>query len=198
MDNRSALLVVDVQNDFCPGGSLAVNEGDRVVPVLNSYMDLFDSRGLPVIATRDWHPEETTHFKALGGIWPPHCIAGTRGAEFHPDLRLPEGAHIVSKGINPESDDYSAFQAVTEGGDALGGLLRELKVERLFIGGLATDYCVKESVLDALRDGYSVTVLTDAIRGVDLEPGDSERALSEILMEGANSVTLAELRKIGD
>jgi nicotinamidase/pyrazinamidase len=190
--------VVDVQNDFCPQGALAVPKGDRVVPVLNSYMALFTKRGLPVIATRDWHPPETTHFRGLGGAWPPHCVQNTKGAEFHPDLHLPPEAYIVSKGMDPGSDDYSAFQAVAEDGKSLGNLLRELGVERMFIGGLATDYCVRESALDALKRGFSVMILSDAIRGVDLEAGDSGRAITEMLEAGAKSVNLDELQKLGD
>jgi nicotinamidase/pyrazinamidase len=198
MDKKSALLVVDVQNDFCPGGALAVPDGDKIVPVLNSYIALFTDRGLPVIATRDWHPPETTHFKERGGLWPPHCVQGTKGAEFHPSLRLPPEAHMVSKGMDPRSDDYSAFQALTGEGRGLSDLLRKLGVERLFIGGLATDYCVSESAMDALSKGFSVMILSDAVRGVDLKPGDSEKALSAMSKAGAKGVTLGELHKIGD
>ena len=181
----SALLVVDVQNDFCPGGSLAVAEGDRVVSVLNRYVEAFAAAGRPVVATRDWHPERTTHFKEFGGIWPAHCIQGSRGAEFHPDLRLPAGAIVVSKGMGSEEDSYSGFDARDEGGRPLAKLLADRGVRRLYVGGLATDYCVKHSVLDARKADFDVVVLEDAIRGVDLEAGDSERAVAEMRAAGA-------------
>lgn len=195
MDKTSALLIVDVQNDFCPGGALAVPEGDKVVPVLNRYMALFATNGLPVIASRDWHPPETTHFKEFGGIWPPHCVQGTKGAEFHPGLRLPPEAVIITKGSDPKRDDYSAFHAATDGGEQLEDFLRGHGAGRLFVGGLATDYCVKESVLEGLKRGFAVFLLLDAIAGVDLSPGDSERAVSEMLAAGAREATLEDMEQ---
>jgi len=194
----SALLAVDVQNDFCPGGSLAVPGGDRVVPVLNNYIDIFSKEGLPVIASRDWHPHETTHFKDFGGIWPPHCVQGTKGAEFHPGLRLPAEAVIITKGSEPGSDDYSAFQAVTPEDRPLEEFLSGLGIVSLFVGGLATDYCVRESVLEGLKRGFPVFLLTDAVAGVELKPGDSEKAVSEMLSAGAKEATLKEVRKLLD
>ncbi|MER3420738.1 MAG: bifunctional nicotinamidase/pyrazinamidase [Chloroflexota bacterium] len=193
MQTGDALLIVDVQNDFCPGGSLPVPHGDEVVPVLNEYARRFRAAGLPVIASRDWHPAQTKHFQSGGGQWPPHCVQGTPGAEFHPDLRLPEGTIIVSKGMDPNQDSYTAFDAVTDDGRPLLQLLRDLGVRRLFVGGLATDYCVRASVLDARRQGFEVVVLRDAVRGVDLQPGDAERALQEMLAAGAREMTLAEV-----
>ncbi|HEY8490951.1 MAG TPA: bifunctional nicotinamidase/pyrazinamidase [Dehalococcoidia bacterium] len=190
MAGKRALAVVDVQNDFCPGGSLGVPEGDRVVPVLNQYARRFHEEGSPVIATRDWHPPKTRHFQEGGGPWPPHCVQGTPGAAFHPDLRLPPGTTVLSKGMDPNEDSYSAFDARTDAGESLAELLRRLGVEELYVGGLATDYCVRATALDALAQGFRVTVLTDAVRGVDVTPGDSERALREVVEAGARTATL--------
>lgn len=187
---RDALLLVDIQNDFTPGGALAVPEGDRIVPIANWYARLFERRGLPVIATRDWHPSQTKHFQAWGGVWPPHCVQGTKGAEFQPQLSLPDDAVIVSKGMDPEQDAYSAFQAETAVGTPLAGELRARGVKRLFIGGLATDYCVLASTLDALEQGFEVFVLEDAVKGIDLNPGDIARAVAEMEERGARTATL--------
>ena len=193
MDTHSALLIIDLQNDFCPGGALAVPDGDAVVPVINRAINHFSARGLPIIASRDWHPPQTSHFRPFGGIWPPHCVQGTPGAGFHPDLRLPPEAVIVSKGTDPSRDDYSAFQARDEQGTSLPELLTSLGVTHICVCGLATDYCVKETVLEARRCGITVTVLTDAVRGVDLTPGDSERALAEMRAAGSIPATTADL-----
>lgn len=193
MAGSDALLIVDVQNDFCPGGALAVPEGDRVVPVLNRYVELFRSRGLPVYASRDWHPEETKHFQAGGGPWPPHCVADTAGAAFHRDLALPEDAEVVTKGTDPEDDGYSAFEARTGTGDALADSLSGQGVRRLFVGGLATDYCVRASVLDAARQGFQPVLLLDAVRGIDVEEGDQAAALDEMIRAGATTATLKSI-----
>lgn len=190
---RDALVIVDVQNDFCPGGSLAVPEGDRVVPVLNACAERFARAGAPVFASRDWHPAETRHFKAWGGVWPPHCVQGTHGARFHPDLRLPPGTEVVSKGMDPNEDAYSVFQAETAAGRPFAAALKERGIRRLFVGGLATDYCVKATVLDALRQGFAVVVLEDAIRAVDVTPGDGARALAEMTQAGAELARGAEV-----
>ncbi len=187
---RDALLLVDIQNDFCPGGALAVPEGDRIVPIANWYARLFERRGLPVFASRDWHPAQTKHFQAGGGPWPPHCVQETKGAAFHPQLSLPDDAVVVSKGMDPEQDSYSAFQAETPSGELLGEELKARGVERLFVGGLATDYCVKASVLDALRQGMRVFLLEDAVKGIDLSAGDVHRAVEEMEEHGAKSATL--------
>jgi len=183
----SALIIVDVQRDFMPGGALPVPKGDEVIPALNSYIEVFSKLGRPIIATRDWHPQDHVSFKPKGP-WPPHCVQGTPGAEFHPDLRLPEDAIIVSKATEPDKEAYSGF----EGTDLAEGL-RALRVRRLFIGGVATDYCVKATVLDGLRLGFEVFVLEDAIRGVDVNPGDSERAIREMLSAGAVLIRLEEV-----
>jgi nicotinamidase/pyrazinamidase len=185
MPSKDALIVIDVQNDFCPGGALAVKDGDRVVPVLNSYIDRFTKAGLPIFATRDWHPEKTTHFITGGGPWPPHCIQGSKGAEFHPDLKLPPDTVIVSAGMGPDEDGYSGFLGINDSRTKLVDLLRRRGVERIFVGGLATDYCVKHTVLDGLRENFKVVLLTDAVRGVNLKPGDSERAIAEMQQAGA-------------
>jgi nicotinamidase/pyrazinamidase len=185
--DRSALLVVDVQSDFCPGGTLAVPDGDRVVGALNRHIEDAVAHGVPVYASRDWHPRVTRHFEPHGGPWPPHCIQGTAGARFHPELRLPAEAVIVTKGEEPDRHGYSAFEGHTPSGKALLADLREHGVTHLYVGGLATDYCVKHSVLDALSAGLRVTVLEDAVAGVDRD--DSARALSEMRQHGANVVT---------
>lgn len=187
-----ALIVVDVQNDFCPGGSLAVPEGDAVVPVLNEYMSRAADAGVPIFASRDWHPEHTRHFAAEGGPWPPHCVQGTPGAEFHPELRLPEGVAIVSKGMSTEDQGYSALEAVLPDGQSLLEALRARGVEHIYIGGLATDYCVRATTLDALKDGFTTSVLVDASRAVDVQPGDGARALNEMLAAGAEPQILDE------
>lgn len=184
MSRKPALLVVDVQNDFCPGGALAVPDGEAIIPRVNRTIALFVRRGLPVLATRDWHPTITKHFKEYGGAWPPHCIQGTRGARFHPKLRLPKEAVILSKGMDPDQDSYSGFQALNAGGRDLESVIRDLGVDEVFVCGLATDYCVRATALDAVRRGIRVRVLSDAIRGVDLKPGDSEAALREMSHAG--------------
>ena len=181
----SALVIVDVQNDFCPGGSLAVAGGDEVVPVLNEYARAFAAAGRPVVATRDWHPERTTHFKEFGGTWPVHCLIDSSGGQFHPDLELPAEAIVVSKGMGEHDDSYSGFDGVHRDGRSLAQVLFETGTRRVYVGGLATDYCVKQTVLDGRKRGLEVIVLRDAVRGVDLQPGDSDRALDEMQAAGA-------------
>ncbi|MDO8595172.1 MAG: isochorismatase family protein, partial [Sulfuricaulis sp.] len=149
-----ALIVVDVQNDFLPDGSLAVPDGDAVVPVLNRYLAEFSARELPVYATRDWHPANHRSFKAQGGPWPPHCVAGTHGAQFAAGLKFPSGTLIISKASKPDKDAYSGFE-----GTDLDARLRAWKIKRLFVGGLATDYCVLNTVRDARRLDYDVYLL---------------------------------------
>jgi len=189
MQGHDALILVDVQKDFCLGGKLAVPEGDQIVPVLNQYIEKFKSAHLPVFATRDWHPEQTIHFNTGGGVWPPHCIQGTAGAEFHADLDLFGDVVIISSGTRPDEQGFSGFDGKDTQGKPLLDLLREQGVERLFVGGLATDYCVKSTVLDALQLGFRVVLIKDAIRGVDLKSGDSQRAMEEMIREGAEIQT---------
>lgn len=179
------LLLVDPQNDFCPGGSLAVADGDAVMPVLSIWAAAAERAGIPVFVSRDWHPPRTSHFKEFGGVWPPHCVMGTHGAEFHPDLRLPPGATIVSKGMGESEDAYSAFQARDDSGTGLAILLQDSNVHHLYLGGLATDYCVRSSALDALTGGFQVTLVPDGIRAVNLQPTDGEQALAEMRAAGA-------------
>ncbi|RII26832.1 MAG: bifunctional nicotinamidase/pyrazinamidase [Geobacter sp.] len=197
MDKDSALLVVDMQNDFCPDGALAVKEGDLVVPVLNRYIELFTAQGLPVFFTRDWHPVETSHFQAFGGVWPVHCVQGTRGADFHPDLILPPHAVIISKGMDPSRDDYSALHGAGPDGTPLPVLLRQRGVRKVYVGGLATDYCVKESVLEGIAQGFTMVYLADACRGVNLQPEDTGKAEAEMARAGAGRASLAELTAKG-
>lgn len=181
----SALLIVDVQNDFCPGGSLAVAGGDEVVPVLNAYAEEFAEASRLVISDRDWHPGRTTHFVQFGGDWPPHCVQGTPGSEYHPDLRLPPETIHVTKGMGAEEDAYSCFEARDASGRPLASLLADRGVRTLYIGGLATDYCVKHTALDGIKAGFKVVVLEDAVRGVNVQAGDAERAIEEMRSAGA-------------
>lgn len=189
LGSGDALIVVDVQNDFLPGGALGVPGGDQVVPVLNGYIERFRAAGLPVYATRDWHPPEHCSFKDQGGPWPPHCVAGTPGAAFAPGLELPEDAVVISKATEPEREAYSGFQ-----GTDLAARLRAQGVTRVFVGGLATDYCVLNTVRDALAEGFAVWLLQDAVRAVNVHPGDGERALKEMRDRGAQVVRLEDLR----
>src|SRR5437867_4250143 len=176
---KKALIVVDVQNDFCPGGSLPVAHGGEVVAPLNKLIEEFLDRGEPVFKTRDWHPAKTKHFAAYGGIWPVHCVQGTRGAEFHSDLNDDPRITIISKGIDESADGYSGFD-----GTNLAQLLREDGVEEVWVGGLATDYCVKHTVLDGLRKGFRVNALADAMRAVNVSPHDGAQGLKECGMAG--------------
>jgi nicotinamidase/pyrazinamidase len=190
MRRRAALLVVDVQQDFCPGGALAVDKGDLVVPVLNRYLQMFSKQGRPIFASRDWHTADSTHF----GQWPVHCVQESEGAAFHDALLLPKGTIVISKGMSRWDNGYSAMQGFTDNGTPFTMLLRRMNLDKLYVGGLATDYCVKESVLEALKEGFMVTVLTDAIRGVERQQGDADRALAAMVEAGAE---LANLESIG-
>jgi nicotinamidase/pyrazinamidase len=176
---RTALIVVDVQRDFCVGGSLPVKDGDKVVPVLNNTIREFRKAGLPVFFTRDWHPPNHFSFKSQGGTWPSHCVQETEGATFHPELDLSSNPLVISKGTNPKTEGYSGFQ-----GTDLEWRLKTYEVNRLFIGGLATDYCVKQTSIDARRAGFEVFVLKDCVRAVDANKGDGERALKEMKKAG--------------
>ena len=187
IDKLTALVVVDVQKDFCPGGALPVSDGDQVIPVLNKYIERFRKAGGPIIFTRDWHPPDHSSFKAQGGPWPPHCIQNTEGTRFHPDLFVPPEGEIVSK-ADKKDEAYSFFQ-----GTNLAGKLHERGIKRLLVGGLATDYCVKETVLDGLKHGFEVFHLDDASKGVEVKPGDSERALQEMTARGAKRIKLDDV-----
>ena len=188
VNESDALIVVDVQVDFCPRGRVPVPGGDRIIPVLNLYIDLFESARARVFATRDWHPPNHVSFKERGGPWPPHCVQGSDGARFHPDLRLPEDVRVISKATDPDRESYSGFD-----GTELDADLRKAGVRRVFVGGLATDYCVKNTVLDGLRLGFEVVLLVDATKGIDRVSGDSERAVREMLNKGAKTATFPDL-----
>ncbi len=183
-----ALLVVDVQRDFLPGGALAIPRGDEIIPVLNRYLRLFEASGLPIFASRDWHPPDHLSFQQQGGPWPIHCVRDSQGARFAPELELPESTHVIAKATAPNRESYSAFA-----GTDLDEQLRALRVVRLFVGGLASEYCVLQSVRDALALGYAVTLLRDAIRPLDAKVGDGQRAVDEMLRLGAAAVEWDEL-----
>ena len=189
IERQSALILVDIQKDFCPGGALAVREGDRVVPLLNRYIEAFEKTKALIFSTRDWHPKNHCSFKPRGGPWPPHCIQDSKGAAFHPDLKLPFHVTVISKAMRPEADAYSGFE-----GTNLELYLKRKNIKRVFVGGLATDYCVKQTVLDARRLGFETYLLTDAIRGVEVKKGDSEKAVEEMKKSGAIPVTLQEIQ----
>ena len=179
---KRALIVVDVQNDFCPGGTLAVAHGDEVVEPLNKLIDEFLERGDPVYKSRDWHPPTTKHFQSYGGTWPVHCVQNTKGAEFHPALRDDPRIEVISKGLG-DKDCYSAFDETD-----LATRMRDQKVEEVVVGGLATDYCVKNTVLDAVKHGFKVKAVENAMRPVDVQPGDGERAIEEMRSAGAEII----------
>lgn len=180
--------MVDMQNDFLPGGSLAVTGGGDIIPQLNRYLAYFAAHRLPVVATRDWHPPDHCSFQPQGGPWPPHCIAGSDGAAFHSGLELPIATHIVSKATARESDAYSAFS-----GTQLDELLQSLHIQRVFVGGLATEYCVFNTVKDALQLRYITFVLEDAIHAIEQQSGNGQRALQEMIRLGAKSIHYEEL-----
>ena len=173
--DKDALIIVDLQNDFCPGGALAVLDGDLIVPVVNELINRFSK----VFATQDWHPPNHISFKEQGGIWPPHCVAGTVGAKLHPGLKI-QGEIRIRKGADPAKEAYSGFQ-----GTDLAERLREAYIRRVFVCGLATDYCVKATAIDALKNGFDLVVLEDAVKGVEVNPGDSEAAFDEMRRAGA-------------
>ncbi len=180
-----ALIIVDTQNDFCPGGALPVADGAAVVPVLNRLSTRFAT----VVATRDWHPAGHCSFQAQGGPWPPHCVQGTAGAEYHPDLDLSRVTVHVVKAATPEKECFDNFAGTPE----LAPVLRERGVQRVYIGGLATDYCVLNTVLSARRHGFATYAVTDAMRAVEVQPGDGARALSQMAAAGAVLITSADL-----
>lgn len=181
------LVVVDVQVDFVTG-TLAVAGAEHILPIVNRYLDAFQAHGLPIVATRDWHPPDHVSFKSRAGPWPAHCVAGTPGAEFAPGLALPSGVHVIDKGRARERDAYSGFE-----GTRMDGLLARLGARRLFVCGLATDYCVLNTVRDALHHGYDVFLLVDAIRAVDAAPGDGATAVRGMLQLGARALRVDEV-----
>ena len=186
ISKTDALIIVDVQMDFLHGGALPVPEGDQIIPVINEYTDLF-KRKTRIYATRDWHPTNHVSFKAQGGPWPPHCVQDSEGAKFHPDLKLPRDTTIISKAMDPKRESYSGFDSTDLAND-----LRMNGMSRIFVGGLATDYCIKNTVLDGLAFGFEVVLLTDAVRGINVNPGDAERAVSAMILRGAKTATLED------
>ena len=186
---RDALVVVDIQNDFCPGGALAVSEGDQIVPIVNQLIQEFPL----VISTQDWHPENHISFKQRGGPWPPHCVQGTQGAQLHPELKTDTISYYFRKASSPDKDDYSEFAGKDEQGRSLDEVLKSHDVKSLYIVGLATDYCVLETVLDGLKYGYEVYPVIDAMRAVNVDPDDGERALRKMAYNGAHLVTSDEV-----
>ncbi len=187
-----ALIVVDVQNDFCPGGALAVAGGDEIIPTINGITPLFDV----VVFTRDRHPDNHVSFSEQPQYrdksWPKHCVAGTFGAELHSDLAVPENALIVDKGTRRDEEAYSGFQ-----GTDLADILRGRGIKRVFVCGLATDYCVKNTVMDALANGFEAAVLEDAVRGVDIPPGSAQAALEAMRSAGAVLTSSSEIKSAG-
>ena len=188
LQDGDALIIVDVQNDFLPGGSLAVPGGNAVVGPLNDLIAKAGRKNLPVFATRDWHPENHSSFQAQGGTWPPHCVQETPGPEFPSQLNLPENVTVISKATQADQDSYSGFE-----GTDLHDRLQQLGVKRLFIGGLATDYCVLNTVKDALKYDYQVFWLQDASRAVNVDPGDGEKAADEMISLGAQAVRSGDI-----
>jgi len=189
------LLVNDVQKDFCDGGALGVPGAEEIVPVINRYIALFAERDLPVFVTRDWHPPQTSHFTTSGGKWPPHCVAGSDGAAFHPALALPAGAIILSKGTRPNEDGYSAFEAHHPGPVRLRECLEAHGVRTMYLAGMATDYCIRATALDGVRQGFTVVVLEDAVRGIDAHPGDLQAALEEMRRAGVRFVRFDQVHR---
>jgi nicotinamidase/pyrazinamidase len=190
LQTGDALIVVDVQTDFLPGGALGVPAGDEVIPVLNQYLGEWRARGLPVFATRDWHPPGHCSFRERGGPWPPHCVAESQGARFASALDLPPTTVVISKSTMVDQDAYSGFQ-----GTDLDDRLRRAEVRRVFVGGLATDYCVVSTVRDALARGYRTIVLADAIRAVDVHPDDGRKAEEEMGRLGATLIRIEALTR---
>ena len=184
IERGDALLIIDIQNDFLPGGSLAVPGGEQVIPVINRCIEKFDALGNPLFLTSDWHPGDHSSFIDQGGPWPAHCVAGSHGAEFSPELRLPENFEIFSTGFRRECAGYSGFEE-TE----LLDKLESSGIRRLFVAGLATDYCVLHTVLDALRYGFQVYLLQDAVRAVNLQAGDGGKALQSMRENGAEMIS---------
>jgi nicotinamidase/pyrazinamidase len=185
LNETDALLVIDMQYDFLPGGSLGVPGGDEVLGPVNTLMGLFAARGLPVYASRDWHPGNHCSFAARGGPWPPHCVADTEGAAFSKELAFPADLVIISKAESADADAYSAFN-----GTALAEHLRQHGVTRVFVCGLATDYCVLNTVIDARENGFDVVIVPEAMRAVDVAPGDGERAIERMTGLGARAAAL--------
>ena len=187
LTSSDTLLITDIQKDFLPGGALPVKGGNEIIPVLNAYTKRFEDAKAHIFASRDWHPPNHVSFKAQGGPWPPHCVQGTDGAKFSPELTLPSSVVVISKATNPEHESYSVFD-----GTSFAHELKMCDTGRLFVGGLATDYCVVSTVLDARKLGYKTVVLMDATLGINVEPGDVDRVVESMLKAGAEQATNAD------
>lgn len=183
--NDTALILVDIQNDFCPSGALAVPNGDLIIDPVNRVMPLFPT----VAATKDWHPWNHCSFKQFGGVWPVHCVQNTPGANFHPDLDLRFIQTVALKGSSPDRDVFQGLKGFTEDGRSLEDWLRSKGVTTLYVAGLATDYCVHATVIDAMEKGFRVNVISDAIKAVEVIRGDGERAVHEMKSFGAELLT---------
>ena len=188
---KPALIIVDVQRDFCPGGSLPVRDGDAIIPAVNELVTAFTKKALPVFYTRDWHPKNHISFKQYGGPWPPHCVQGTPGAAFHPSLLVANGSEVVSKGTSPTEDAYSGFQ-----GTDLDKRLKRDHVERIYVAGLATDYCVKNTVIDGAGKGFETYVVDDCVKGVNVKPTDSAKAFRAMMSHEASKTSAADVLKV--
>lgn len=188
LKSEDALLIADIQNDFLPGGALGIGGGDEVIPILLRYLRRFHAQSLPIFLTRDWHPPDHCSFRDQGGLWPVHCVAGSPGSLPPPAFETPASAVIIYKAIDRDQEAYSAFQNTT-----LDRHLRAIGVRRLFIGGLATDYCVLNTVMDARTSGYEVCLLIDGIKAVNLQPEDGRQAEQEMIRLGAVPVRLEML-----
>ena len=196
LQKGDALSITDMQNDFLPGGALGVPDGDKIIPYVNRAIALFKKNNRAIFFTRDWHPPDHCSFKDRGGPWPPHCVQNTAGAEFSSELNIPEGSTIISKGLEKNSEQYSTLGGRDADGNTENALMKKSGIRRIFVAGLATDYCVLNSVKDALAEGYEVYVLTDTIRAVDVNPGDGEKALEEMIRAGAKTITTEGIRQI--
>ena len=190
-DSDAALVLVDIQNDFCPGGALPVPEGDEIVPIVNQLLPLFHWS----VATQDWHPPDHCSFRQQGGPWPPHCIQNTPGAELHSELDASRISLRIRKGFVKDREAYSGFDGVNGNGISLNDVLRQRGIATLYVAGLATEYCVRSTVLDGLRLGYKVFVVSDGMRAVDVHPGDGDRALQEMSAAGARLTTSTAIAK---
>lgn len=188
LEQGDALVIVDMQNDFLPGGALPVPDGDKIIPIINQTIARFDDRNFPIFATRDWHPSDHQSFDNQGGIWPPHCIAGTQGAKFAPNLNQPESLLIIAKGEQRNCPGYSGFEHTM-----LEKLLRSKNIKRIFVCGLATDYCVMATVCDALTLGFQIYVLADAIKAVNVKPDDGFLARQQMQALGAIFISLEQI-----
>lgn len=185
INSNDALIVTDIQMDFLIGGALPVKEGNQIIPVLNEYLKIFKNVNAKIVASRDWHPQNHMSFKTQGGPWPVHCVQNTQGASFHPALKLPEGTILVSKATDPNKEAYSVFDSTD-----LANTLKTLGVTNVFVGGLSTEYCVLNTVLDALKLGFGAVVLVDATRGINVEANDVNKALDVMTKNGAKQATL--------